>query len=216
MQPIRDMLNQDQPRLWLFYGDSITHGSRHTHGHRDYVQLFEERLRTEMGRPWDVVVRTANSGNTTQQLIGEFDSRAARFKPDVAFLMIGMNDCSDDRDITVEQFEANLHELKCRFDELGSLTVFQTTCPILPGSAPSREPNYDAYMDAVRRVAEHHQAPLIDHTCALGEAGDQIYMWMSNAFHPNEYGHRKFARYLFEHLGIDDPADSKTCQLFIP
>ncbi len=42
-------------RLWLFGGDSITQGARHTHGARSYVQLFEEELRYRQRRVTQLV-----------------------------------------------------------------------------------------------------------------------------------------------------------------
>ena len=216
MQRIRDRLQAEQPNVWLFYGDSITHGALHTNGHRDYPELFEERVRFELGRRMDIIINTAISGNNTNALLDSFDWRVARFQPHVVFIMIGMNDCNQGCNITVEQFKQNLHTIKEKLDTIGAMPVLQTTCPILPGSTPGREPYFDDYMDAVRRAAEQLDVPLVDHTAYWREQSDRLYYWMSNAFHPNEYGHRAFARTLFRDLGIDDPESSKTCQLFIP
>ena len=48
----------DEPLRWVFAGDSITHGALHTMGWRDYTELFSERLRHELKRPRDCVVKT--------------------------------------------------------------------------------------------------------------------------------------------------------------
>lgn len=66
MDRIKQLLKQDKPVKWLFTGDSITHGASHTFGWRDYVQVFEERARYELGRVSDVVIRTGISGWTTR------------------------------------------------------------------------------------------------------------------------------------------------------
>ena len=39
-----DLISRKEPVRWLFAGDSITQGARHTRGHRDYTQLFKERV----------------------------------------------------------------------------------------------------------------------------------------------------------------------------
>ncbi len=216
MEKVRALLNREEPVKWLFYGDSITHGAVHTFGNRDYPELFSERVRFELKRPMDIVINSAISGNTTKQLLAGFDWRVKQFSPTAAFLMIGMNDCSD-RAVDIDQnvFADNLRELCDRFDELGTLVIMQTTCPILPGTAPEREPNFDAFMDKIREVAKERSLPLIDHHAQWVEEKDKLYYRMSNAFHPNQVGHREFAFRIFRELGIFD-ASSLTCNLFTP
>ena len=215
MERVKALLQGDQPVKWLFYGDSITHGAFHTFGWRDYVELFSERVRFEMGRTQDIVINTAISGNRTSTLLETFDWRVTQFAPHVVFLMIGMNDCSEASDVSLEQFEKNLHELDERIQAFGGRTVMQTTCPILPDTAPERIPHFDGFMDAIRRVAADRGLPLVDHTKHWRENEDKHYYWMSNAFHPNGWGHLAFAHLLFRELGIWDP-HSTTCKLFVP
>ena len=215
MERIRRLLKGDEPVKWLFYGDSITHGARHTFGKRDYAELFAERVRFELGRTRDFVINTAISGNKTPNLLEGFERRVTQFSPDVVFLMIGMNDCSDANPVTLEQFENNLNELAERIAGLGGVTVMQTTCPILPNTAPDRLPHFDNYMDAIRRVAAERGLPLVDHAKYWRERPDSHYYWMSNSFHPNEYGHLAFARLLYEELGIWD-TDAPSCRFYLP
>lgn len=217
MQRIKDLLASDQPLTWLFYGDSITHGVVHTFGQRDYTQLFHERIRTEMGRPMDVVINTAISGHNTQNLLESFDHRVTRFKPDVVMLMIGMNDCTTNpaQAIALDQFSTNLHTLCDKFEALGAVAILQTTCPILPGSAPDREPQFPVFMQAIRDVAAKRGLPLVDHTTYWQDNIEKLYLWMSNPFHPNEFGHRAFAQLLLTEMGIWDP-QSATCRLMMP
>lgn len=215
MERVKRLLASDKPVKWLFYGDSITHGALHTFGHRDYAELFAERVRFELSRTLDVVINTAISGNSTRDLLAQFEWRVAQFSPQVVFVMIGMNDCGEGNDITVEEFRGNLVELVRRFEAVGALAVLQTTCPILEGAATDREPHLPGYMDAVRSVASSECLPLVDHTRFWAEHPDEHFYWMSNAFHPNEYGHRAFADLIFRDLGIHDPA-APSCRLFIP
>ena len=215
MERIRRFLKSPEPVKWLFYGDSITHGALHTFGGRDYTELFAERVRFELGRTMDVVLNTAISGNTTRPLLEGFDWRVTQFNPDVVLLMIGMNDCSANNEVTLEAFSANLRELVDRIGALDSETVLQTTCPILPGSSQDREPHFDAYMDAIRNLARERDLPLIDHTEHWRRHSDKHDYWMSNAFHPNHHGHCAFARLLYDALDIYDP-ESHCCRLYYP
>ena len=62
MNEIADLLRRDQPMKWLFAGDSITHGALHTLGWRDFTELFSERVRWELKRTRDFVIKTGISG----------------------------------------------------------------------------------------------------------------------------------------------------------
>ena len=216
MQRIKKLLDDKKPLTWIFYGDSITHGAFHTFGWRDYPELFAERVRSEIGRPMDMVITSAISGDNTQGLLNSFDWRVARFKPDVVFIMIGMNDCAESCPVTLEDFTRNLRELADKTNHLGAIPVLQTTCPILPGQAPDRALHLPSYMEAVREVASAGNWPLIDHDSYWQQNLDKLFYWMSNAFHPNENGHRVFTRTIFESLDILDDENSATCRLFVP
>lgn len=213
MAAIAELLEGDKPLTWLFYGDSITHGALHTFGSRDYTQHFAERIRFEMGRGMDVVINTAISGNTTDKLLESFDLRVARYRPDVAFIMIGMNDAAQSRGVPIAAFRDNLQELCDRVMALGTFLVLQTANPILPGADATREPHYPAYMDCVRELAEVNDLLLVDHERAWREQPGEHYFLMSDAIHPNQHGHLLFAHTLFEALGIFDPGRSRVCRL---
>lgn len=223
MKRIQKLLRSKQPVKWLFDGDSITHGAFHTVGWRDYTELFAERIRYELGRTGDIVIKTAVSGNTTQDLLASFDWRVKQFRPHVVFIMIGMNDCCTGDTgprVPLDEFRANLVTLVKRIRAMGSaLPVLQTTCPILPGTAPDREPHLDGYMDAIRAAAERGRLPLIDHTAYWRKQTaaqlHHLYAWMSDTIHPNEMGHRVFVELIFKKLKIFDRR-SYSCRLFHP
>ena len=215
MERIRRVLESKTPAKWVFYGDSITHGALHTFGQRDYAELFAERLRFELGRTMDIVLTSAISGDNTRGLPETFDWRVGQFDPDVVLIMIGMNDCSTNNDISLTQFGDNLGRLVDRLLQIDAVPVLQTTCPIMPGQAPDREPDFEAYMEAVRQAAADHGVPLVDHTRHWQQHLDKRSYWMSDAFHPNEYGHRAFADLLYRAVGIFDP-NSHACRLYFP
>src|ERR1051325_8863755 len=146
MERIQSVLQSTAPAIWIFEGDSITHGALHTFGWRDYTEQLTERIRFELGRSRDVIIKTAVSGHTTRDLLGDFDWRVRQFHPTVVFLMFGMNDCASDQELVPAEFRSNLRSL-CRsiLDDGSALPVLQTTCPIMPGGAPNRERNFDAY-----------------------------------------------------------------------
>ncbi|MBU1700891.1 MAG: SGNH/GDSL hydrolase family protein [Candidatus Eisenbacteria bacterium] len=215
MNSVRKILALNAPLTWLFYGDSITHGAYHTFGLRDYPELFDERVRGEMGRVSDTVINTAISGDTTRELLNGFARRVARFQPDLIFLMIGMNDCSEESGIDLAEFTGNLRRLADLAAGLPARLCLQTTCPILKGTAPDREPRFNDFMEAVREVARERLLPLIDHTAYWQMHPEQHGRWMSDSFHPNGHGHRVFAGLIFRELGIQSDSEPSG-RFFIP
>lgn len=216
MDRVKAILKRSEPAKWLFYGDSITHGAVHTEGYRDYAEHFEERVRFELDRRQDIVINTAISGNNTRHLLEDYDWRLGQFKPDVAFVMIGMNDCAEDRNLPIDEFRANMRKLVEQLTSDNIIPVLQTTCPILPGCSPLRQPNFDSYMQVVRDTAEQTACPLIDHLAHWQQQAEPIhYRWMSDTIHPNNFGHLAFAHHLFRALGIFNDA-APTCRLYLP
>lgn len=217
MNRVRALLQSVEPVQWLFYGDSITQGSRYTNGHRNFSELFSERVRFELQRKDDLVVNTATSGSSTIHLLERFDRHVKTFSPRVVFLMIGMNDCNPGRGVSLDRFRSNLSTLTERIQKLPSLPVLQTTCPILPGTSPEREPHFDAYMDAVRDIAGMKSLPLIDHAAhwkrRFADEPGLHSLWM-NAYHPTYRGHRALAELIFRELGVFDP-QSDICRLVL-
>ena len=177
-----------------------------------YLALAGKLIRWGAGRTPAVTVASPPEPRATR-------ARAELAATPLTFLMIGMNDCSTTRNLPLAKFRENLAELCRRLSALPSLVVLQTTCPILPGTAPDREPHFPAYMDAIRAAAAEFKLPLIDHTRHWEELNKKApgvhYYWMSNAFHPNTVGHRLFAELIYKELGIWDPA-SHSCRLFRP
>lgn len=208
MQRIKNFFHSDSPVRWLFNGDSITHGARHTNGFRDYTEHFCERVRYIIGRREDLVIKSAYSGNTTRHLLDTFEHRVAVLKPHVVFYMIGMNDCSPTNDVSVEEYEQNIDLIGQKTEKLGAVPVFQTCNPIV---APHGDhlvraaERLDLYLNALRKRVASRGWVLIDHYQYWLQNQPLLYSWMNDAVHPNQYGHRVFYRYLSECLGITEP-----------
>lgn len=201
-----------RPVTWLFTGDSITHGARHTFGWRSYPELFAERIRYELGRPRDIVVNTGISGDRTGGLLKDWDWRVARFQPHLVSVMMGMNDSSAGA-AGRDEFRNNLNEIADRIlAREGCVPLFHTMNAVTP--IPAGRPDLPAYVDIIRDVAMRRHLPLIDHFEEWSKRS--FYDWIGDGtIHPNEYGHRVFANRIFRELGIFD-AKSVTCSLLIP
>lgn len=211
---ITKLLAGGEPAVWLFTGDSITHGAKHTHGYRCYPQIFEERIRWELKRFRDVVLNTGVSGNTTISLLDDFDWRIAHFKPSVVSVMIGTNDCAKE-DITMEVFAENLLRLVVQIRQLNAVAVLHTPNIIITERSPERA-GLERYVAVIRKVAEENEMILADNYAHWQEAfakSDEVNVfrdWLNDPLHPNGTGHQQIARQLFKTIGIFDPKEA-TC-----
>jgi acyl-CoA thioesterase-1 len=216
---IPELIKSERPLTWVFTGDSITHGARYTYGWRDYVQLFEERLRFEIERLRDIVIRSAISGWTTQYILDDIEHNILRFNPDIVSIMVGMNDAAAGPSY-VDTFEQNYRRiLSIVREKTHAEIILHTPNPITPAGEPSREPALPLLAETVRKLGKELGLLVVDHDAhyreAWAEIGYRATVWMGDAIHPNEYGHRAFACLLMRELGMwDDMSD--TCRLFIP
>lgn len=214
MKKIKALLKKQEQVKWLFSGDSITHGALHTYGWRDYTELFSERIRWEMGRGFDIVIKTGISGTGTNSPLENFDTLIGQFKPHVVFLMFGGNDCKNQR-TPPDKFAGNLKAIIGKVKNIGGLPVLQTTSPVIAELSPERAPYWDNYMDIVRDTAAAEKVPLIDHNALWKKNIKKQIFWMSDSLHPNQFGHMALARLICEELGIYDPK-SNVCSMFFP
>jgi len=217
VKEISDLLRRDQPVKWLFAGDSITHGAYHTIGWRDFTELFSERLRWELRRPRDIVIKTGISGWKITDLANDLDWNVLQFDADIVVMKFGMNDCTlgdDGLETFRSTYIATIEAIRAG----GAQVVLQTPNPVLEYAGAPRTDWLAAYRAAVLEISATCRVPLIDHydRWSSCETYGTLQHWLVDGFHPNEYGHRALAQGIFEALEIWDPAGSMTCQLPIP
>ena len=214
---LRARLAQREPIRWLFAGDSITHGAAHTVGWRDYTELFSERVRWELGRMRDIVIKTGISGWRIENLAADLDWNVLQFNPDVVSLMFGLNDCLAGPEVLDRFRETYLVVIARIRAETGALVLLHTPNWMLPTDRPERLANLPAYREAVLAVAAEANAPCVDHypIWVAAEPSGSMHHWLAHGCHPNEYGHRMLARTLFRALDLWDER-SWTCQLIVP
>lgn len=199
---------------WVFTGDSITHGVRHTNGQRNYVEHFAERVRGELKRYTDIVINTGVTNDTTNILLHTWETRVARFKADVVSVMEGTNDCYDgiissmipgmnvyDEAVSPEKFSDNLHEIIRRIRQTGAIPLLHTMAPVDFNTDLQRK-KMPEYVEAVRTVARKEKAILVDNY-KFWQTMPDIIPWLNDAYHPNESGHRAIAEEMFRTLDIN-------------
>jgi hypothetical protein len=76
---------------WVISGDSFTHGAWFTKGDCSYPEYLAEHVRGEMLRFRDIIMHAGVSGEVITGLLGDFDWRVLRFKPDVVSIKLGIH-----------------------------------------------------------------------------------------------------------------------------
>jgi lysophospholipase L1-like esterase len=209
MERIKKLLSSDVPLRWLFTGDSITHGALHTFGSRDYVQIFEERVRWEIGRVRDHIIRTAISGYKTGSILEDIQWNVLQYHPHIVSIMIGMNDAAEGIE-TLATFRNNYLSILDSILSSRKDTAFllHTPNPVIPGTSGVREENLSAIADTIIKIGKERNIPVIDHykhwQMAWKENPIRIFTWMTDGVHPGSQGHLAFARLLLKEIGIWD------------
>lgn len=199
-----------KPILWLFVGDSITHGAAHTHGARGYTEHWQEIIKWEYGkrageRSNDIIVNSGVSGETATGFLTQMPWRLEQFKPQVVFINFGVNDAMKIRDLT--KFKNDLGEIVKNVRKKKAIPVLQVPTPTYDGLATR-----PAFAQAVRDVADKKKVLLVDHAAYWKEisgSDEAKREWMNNNLHPNGEGHRVMVKVLATELGIT-PANSET------
>ncbi len=206
------------PMLWLFIGDSITHGCLHTHGQRScaehWMEIVKWEVRTPDGarRTNDLVLNAGVSGETATGFLAHADWRLLPFQPHVVFINFGIND--GDKFGDTEKFRVDLTAIVRLVKEKNAIPVLQTNTLTL--RAKDFRPHFSA---VVREVADAEQTLLVDHAAAWEElvehgAKDSASVpaprrLMNNDLHPNGAGHLLMAQTIARSLRIV-PAGSPT------
>ncbi|EHK2442163.1 SGNH/GDSL hydrolase family protein [Clostridium perfringens] len=209
------MIRGDKGSSIVFTGDSITHGPLHTKGYRSYTEHFRERLKEKFKNENIMVFNTGVSGATTRDIIRDFHICVNIYDPDVVFIMLGMNDSSN-QIVPLEEYRSNILELINKVREIGAIPIIQTSNII---KMDLSRKSLKFYMDIVRAVARENNVMLIDHYSHWEdlekENSNLKNELLNDLIHPNENGHLEMAKFIFKELDIFDE-ESYTCNLSYP
>ena len=209
------MIRGDKGLSIVFTGDSITHGPLHTKGYRSYTEHFRERLKEKFKNENIMVFNTGVSGATTRDIIRDFHICVNIYDPDVVFIMLGMNDSSN-QIVPLEEYRSNILELINKVREIGAIPIIQTSNII---KMDLSRKSLKFYMDIVRAVARENNVMLIDHYSHWEELEKEDSNLknelLNDLIHPNEKGHLEIVKFIFKELDIFEE-DSYTCNLSYP
>lgn len=197
---VQALMARKEPVTWVFAGDSITHGCMHTNYLCNYQEYFARAVKSSPERAYDTVVNTGVSGATTNELMEFFNAWVSDYQADAVFLCFGMNDCAA-QGMSPERYARNMSDAVQRIRESGAVPVLQTP------NISNRRRKLEPYLDAVRRLAGQEEILLIDHNAFWSAHPKEVKKLMSDAIHPNEYGHLLWVRYLLRSLDLRVSAD---------
>ncbi|MEG2291668.1 MAG: GDSL-type esterase/lipase family protein, partial [Clostridium sp.] len=169
------------------------------------------------------IINTGNSSCTTKEVLNGFDTWVKIYDPKIVSLMIGMNDCATDTNVTIEQYESNLIEIIRKTREIGAVIILQTPNYTLPApngtSNGQKRDRLEEYLDVARKVATEEKVMMVDnHKYWLERektSHDVGNKWFNDWIHPNEVGHLELAKLMFEELGLNTE-DSYTANMSYP
>jgi len=217
-QDVKKRIADKEPIIWVFTGDSITHGALHTYGWRSYVEHFAERVRFEMRRYTDIVINSGISGDTMKGILARDEWRMFQFKPHVISLKIGMNDCKEGEK-GISFFKDSLEKLIEKTQEKKILLLLNTP-NLIQFELDKTRHALPLYIEAIREISREYKLSLIDHYAHWTKEtanSSRLQMWLNDgSIHPNNFGHLVLARKIFQDLGIFDEKSIVCSRLFVP
>jgi lysophospholipase L1-like esterase len=182
---------------------------------RSYPEIFAERIRWELQRTTDFVINTGISGNNTLNILNDFDKRVSQFNPKVVVLMIGTNDADNNRNISVDQFGANLKAIIGKIRQIEAVPILLTPNIIIVEKSPGRNKLFE-YVSKMKAIAQEEKVILVDNwniwsVELQAKYNGEVFKYLLNdPLHPNGFGHQEIAMALFKELSIFDPV-APTC-----
>ena len=190
---------------WVFYGDSITHGAAHTKGWRSFPEIFTERVRYELGLPYDVVVNTGISGQTSVEVLCRFRQDVVAHHPKVVVMMIGTNDVA--QNIGAISDECYLNNVASACDIAKANGIKMLLCSIPPcdffpwRSEMTPGPEVIRLNGKLREYAEAEGIQYVDYFSILNNGKDgMIPEYTSDHCHPTPLGYNVMERFVVKEI----------------
>jgi len=204
---IASRLQSGEPLVFATFGDSITWPCFHTDFRQNYVTLAVDALQKAYPAANVRIVHAGNMGTAGRGLAdGRFQRHVLEQRPDVVFLMYGMNDCGGGPG-ALDDYDRNLTRLIAETRAADALPVVLTQnqivydCP--DGAGRGALP---LYMRRATEVARREQVPCVDCFAdwqPLVEDRAALVAHLNDWIHPNLAGHRLFARSIVSTLWPD-------------
>ncbi|WP_062309769.1 SGNH/GDSL hydrolase family protein [Alicyclobacillus sendaiensis] len=176
-----------------------------------YVALVDAHLQA-LHPEWRIrVVNVGTSGNTVRDVRRRWETEVMALQPDYVSLMIGINDVwrqfdmpfVTERHVGIAEYQDTLRDIvastKPRVREMVLLSPFY----LEPNRADPMRKAVDAYVDAMREVAERERVRFVDVQAAFDRLLEQVntWVWAPDRVHPYLNGHLVIARAFLAAMG---------------
>jgi len=198
---IRDLLEDVQPRTWVFTGDDL--GFEVQQALRGWIEHFSDFIQQKLERKQDIVLNSSFADSTIEHLLSDVDWRILRFQPDVVLLMPSSAECAARGED--EKFRDTLQQLTDRLHEEGC-TVVLNTPPCPANASHSVTKTMKTAASRIRSVADQSGAILADHfshwQATVQQDGAKANLHEKSGQQPSARGHRELARRLLKSLNV--------------
>jgi lysophospholipase L1-like esterase len=198
---ILDLLNDVQPRTWVFTGDNL--GFEVQQARRGWVEHFSDYIHERLKRKQDMILNSSFADSTINHLLKDVDGRILRFQPDVVLIMPSAAECAqrgadDEFRETLQQLADRLHEEGC--------TVVLNSSPCPANASHSVTNTMQTATSRIRAVAAQTGTVFADHfshwQATVQHDGANANLHDDSGQQPSARGHRELARRLLKSLNV--------------
>ena len=145
------------------FGSSNTERAEHCEGAHNWFDWLDVGLKHRYGRVHHCI-NTGISGETTRELLARFERDVAFYQPHAVIVTIGGNDANPTKEMSADEYRANLMELVARLRRLSDwVPILQTYYSFdAPQIDPVHAEQFLAFMQIVREVAATTDVALLD------------------------------------------------------
>jgi lysophospholipase L1-like esterase len=203
LERLTQKLERGEPVRLAATGDSITFVCFHTDFKRNYLTFTADALRHAYPRAKIELTIAGNLGVTGTGL-PKLVEKVLKDKPDLVFVMFGMNDCADGPG-GLDRYDANLTKFIHQIREASVEPVILTQNEVVEDSLDGgRRLSLPLYMKRAVEVARREKAMCVDLFAKWQrlkeEKPGQWKQYLNDAIHPNLAGHRFFAAEILKQL----------------
>lgn len=205
------LLNVKQNSIIVFLGDSITEKNIHNKNRENYVDYLKYFFKSI--NPNVEVINSGISGSTTRDSLKRLQRDVLDHKPDLTFIMLGVNDGSTWFDVSFEEFQTNYRAIIKQVKESGSEIILMTQNEFRdnPYDGKVTFTKYPKNEEEILKIATEFNLPVIDNYKYWRELKIKdkalLNSLMSDWVHPNDKGHIFFysimRRQLIQLLKLD-------------
>ena len=175
----------------------------------DYVELG---FKNHYGGGCGTFINVGIGGDTSEMMLARFNRDVLAYRPDLVIVTVGGNDSSPARNVSLEQFRANLLEIHRRVAAYGGEVLFQTYYALLLNNlAPEMADRMKRNMQTVRNVAEETGSLLQDNYRRWNRLRDRFpevhALLMKDAMHVTADGNAVIGADLLRSFGLKLPEE---------